>query len=95
MNASLSLSSLSTALSKFFNKYHAMIFFTVIGLLLAAAILMLYLSLQSTDTVDESTTMISSSFDQETADRIQRLRESNESRADLVFPSPRSNPFVE
>ena len=30
-----------------------------------------------------------------TADKIKDLRDSNESSRDLVFPSPRSNPFVE
>ena len=70
-------------------------FFTVIGLLLAGAILTLYLTLQEKESIEEGIGTTSSSFDQETADKIQKLRESNESRADLVFPSPRSNPFVE
>lgn len=95
MNASISLSSLSTSISKFFGKYHATIFFTVISLLLAGAIFALYMTLHESAPADTETDTISSSFDQATADQIQKLRESNESRADLVFPSPRSNPFVE
>ena len=95
MNSSLSLSSITAPVTKFLEKYHATLFFTVIGLLLAGAILTLYVSIQTSETVVPSTEVISSNFDQETADKIKDLRDSNESSRDLVFPSPRSNPFVE
>ncbi|MBI3889877.1 hypothetical protein HY312_04915 [Candidatus Saccharibacteria bacterium] len=92
-----SLSSLTTPVSHFFGKYHATIFFTAIILLLAGAILSLYLtttqSLSAQATTDGE--VVSSTFDDKTAEQIQALRESNESTTDLVYPGPRSNPFVE
>lgn len=95
MNASLSLSGITTPISRFFSKYHATIFFTTIILLLAGAIFILYMTLQGPADVDTSEEVISSSFDEQTADQIKQLRESNESSRSLTFPSPRSNPFVE
>ena len=94
MNASLS--SLTDPINKFFGKYHATIFFTFITLLLAGAILSLYLTASSTNSqVTQEGDVISSSFDQDTAKEIQTLRESNETTSDLVYPSSRNNPFVE
>lgn len=92
-----SLSSLTTPISHFFGKYHATIFFTAIILLLAGSILSLYLTTtQSLSTqVTGENEIVSSTFDDKTAEQIQELRESNESTSDLVYPSSRSNPFVE
>ena len=96
MNASISFSSLAAPITRFLSKYHATIYFTIIVLLLAAAILSLFLTSQKASIADNSSeTTVSSSFDQTTADQIQQLRESDESATDLDFPSPRSNPFVE
>lgn len=94
MNASLS--TLTGPLSRFFGKYHATMFFTFIVLLLAGAILSLYLTASNTSSQDpESVDVISSTFDQDTAKEIQTLRESNETTSNLVYPSSRSNPFIE
>lgn len=96
MNSSPSLSSITAPLGHFFGKYHATVFFTFITLLLAGAILSLYLTTQSTTATDTTTgDVISSEFDTKTADEIQKLRESNQATSDLVYPSPRSNPFIE
>lgn len=95
MNASLSLSSITTPLNKFFGKYHATIFFTVIALLLAGAILVLYLStLQGTPEEDPSA-IVNANFDTETAKQIEQLRNSDQSTKDLSFPTERKSPFVE
>ncbi len=94
MNASLS--SITDPLSRFLGKYHATLFFTFIILLLAGAILSLYLTTSSTGTQSiEGEAIVSSTFDQKTAEQIQVLRDSNESTSDLVYPTPRSNPFIE
>ncbi len=95
MNASISLSSLLNSINTFFEKYHSTIFFTTISLLLAGAILALYLDIQSPVSDETSEPVISSSFDQKTIDEIKDLRQSSESTRNLSFPSPRSNPFVE
>lgn len=91
-----SLSSLIAPINRFIGKYHPTIFLAFIGLLVAAAIFMLYLVLQTpSDVTVTATPTISGSFDQETVKKIQQLRESNEAATALNFPSPRSNPFVE
>ena len=96
MNASLSLTSIITPATRFLSRYHATIFFTIVVLLLAGAILSLFLASQGSSTPDGlNETTVSSNFDQKTADQIQQLRESDESARDLDFPTPRSNPFVE
>jgi predicted PurR-regulated permease PerM len=96
----ISLSALTNPLKHFVDRYHPTIFFAIIGLLLAAAVFLLYLVLQIPSTPDENaaTPSISSTFsnqEKETIKQIQELRESSESASDLTFPSPRSNPFVE
>lgn len=96
----ISLSALVNPLKHFIDRYHPTIFFTLIGLLLASAVFMLYLVLQIPSSPDESsaTPSISSNFsnqEKETIKQIQELRESSESSAPLKYPSPRSNPFVE
>ncbi len=90
-----SLSSLGEPFVKFFAKYHATVFFTVIALLLAGAIFSLYSSINDPKAPEQSVEMISAKFDQKTADKIKQLRNSSESSRDLVFPTPRNSPFVE
>lgn len=96
----ISLTALTNPLKRFVDRYHPTIFFAVIGLLLAAAIFLLYLVLQVPNSPDNSsaTPTVSSTFsnqEKETIKKIQQLRESTESANNLTFPSPRSNPFVE
>ncbi len=95
MNSSLSLTTITEPAGRFLGRYHATIFFTVIILLLAGAILTLYLSVSTTKgTESVQGEIISSTFDQETANEIQQLRDSDETATSLIYPS-RSNPFVE
>lgn len=98
MNASVS--SLLNPVKEFVDRYHPTIFFSVIGLLLAAGIFMLYQILQIPSNPDNAAAAptISSQFTKEeknTIKQIQDLRESTESTSPLVFPTPRSNPFAE
>ncbi|MFZ1360605.1 MAG: hypothetical protein WAS27_01050 [Candidatus Saccharimonadales bacterium] len=95
MDTSLSLSSIGKPFAHFLANYHATIFFTVIGLLLAGAIFSLSMSVQNSEAPAQTTETISASFDQETAAKIKQLRSSSESSRDLVFPAPRNSPFVE
>lgn len=95
MNSSLSLTAITEPASRFLAKYHATLFFTVIILLLAGAILSLYMSVANTKSAESvQGEIISSNFDQETANEIQQLRDSNEPTSELAYPA-RSNPFVE
>jgi hypothetical protein len=96
MNASLSLSSLTGPLSRFFGRYHATIFFTIVVLLLAGAILSLYLaSANTTPTSGDTTGVISSNFDKTTEQEIEQLRDRNEPVNELQYPRNRANPFIE
>lgn len=98
MNANLSLSSITRPVSAALAHYHATIYVVVTAVLLSAAIGMLYLLIDDKGTPDDATlteARISDSFDNATAERVNELRDSNEALKPIVFPSPRSNPFVE
>jgi hypothetical protein len=94
----INLSSLIGPINRFVGKYHPTIFLTIVGLLLASAIFLLYLILQipsSPDPEAANSATISRTFDNGTIKQVQQLRESNETISALSFPTPRSNPFVE
>ena len=80
----------------FFKRHHPIIFISLVGLLLAGAVFTLYqvLALSSVDA--SSTTSTIGNFDKKTVDMIKNLQiSSDKNTSDLVFPSPRPNPFVE
>lgn len=96
----ISLTALTNPLKHFVDRYHPTIFFAIIGLLLAAAVFLLYLVLQIPNSPSDNAAAptISSNFsnqEKETIKQIQELRESTESATTLSLPTPRSNPFVE
>jgi hypothetical protein len=88
------LYSLVTGIKTLFAKHHPVIFITIVGLLLAAAVFSLYqiLDITSAPTTPSSTTPV---FDKATVDKIKKLHDSSDTTENLVFPTPRSNPFKE
>ena len=92
-----SLSSIGQPITQFFDKYHPTIFFSVIGILLAAAIFILFTS----SSIDQNATptgsqAISSSYDKQTAEKVEKLQQSSDQEtAGITLPSPRQSPFVE
>jgi predicted PurR-regulated permease PerM len=80
-------------LTQFLAKHHAVLFISFIMLLLALAVYFLYVTSMVKQT--ETTTSTIGQFDQATIDKIKRLHDSSDASNKLVFPSPRSNPFVE
>jgi|GEM_PF-6607803 len=87
------------ALSKvrlFLRRHHPVIFISVLGIVLALALLMLYGVLSATDiSVTPNNTI--STFDTDTENKIKNLRASDStgSGATITLPSNRTNPFVE
>lgn len=81
--------------TRFLGKYHTVLFTSFICIMLAGAIFALYQVLS----ISETTTSTGSSiapFDKETIKRIDDLSaRGDKATAELVFPSPRSNPFAE
>lgn len=95
MNASLS--SITEPISEFFEKHHPVIFFTIVTIALALAVWFFYEASNTSDTTTnaDATTAVSSTFDQETARKIQLLHQSNDPTTNLTLPASRPNPFVE
>ena len=84
------------AFSKFMSKYHAIIFFSFVSMLIALGVLFLYLILESTFSPAPLAGDNIGSFDQTTINRIKNLNDSsNGQNATVTLPSPRPNPFVE
>ncbi len=83
------------AIKKFFGKHHPVIFIAVTLLLLAGAILSLYLIVDQTLSAPLESTSTVADFDQETIDKIKELQNSDDSAEPLIFPTTRINPFVE
>lgn len=78
----------------FLLRYHASLFIVSIFILLIVAASSLYL-ITTTSTTTTAADNIVTGFNQKTVDQIRNLRDSTDSPDKLVFPSPRSNPFVE
>lgn len=95
MNASVS--SITQPITQFFEKYHPTIFFTVIGILLAGAILMLFMA-SSIDDSDPSLVKnqaISSNYDKDTAEKVKNLHQRDDNLGELKLPTTRQSPFIE
>lgn len=92
-----SLSSLTQPIAHFFERHHPTIFFSIIGILLSAAILMLFMS----STIDDSdpslvkNQAISNSYDKDTAEKIKNLHQRTDNLEEIQLPTSRQSPFVE
>ena len=95
MNASVS--SITQPITQFFEKYHPTIFFTVIGILLAAGILMLFMasSINDSDPSLVKDQAISSNYDKDTAEKIKNLHQRDDNLSEITLPTTRQSPFVE
>lgn len=92
MNAQLEL--LFDPIRKILARHHPFIFIAIAGIGLAAAIYSLTVTLSLSSAPSDSVSAIGG-FDKKTIDQIKNLHDSNESEDTVVFPTPRSNPFVE
>lgn len=82
--------------SNFIGRHHPVLFITAMALLLGVAIFTLYqISTLSLAEADETQPTLGA-FDQKTVDKIKDLHISSDgNNSTLVFPTPRSNPFIE
>lgn len=78
----------------FIARNHPAVFILTIVLLFIAASASLY-PITTTTVTDASPSTSIAGFDKKTVDQIKSLHDSADSADKLVFPSPRSNPFVE
>lgn len=91
-NKNLSLNFSFKPLARFFNRFHTIVFFLIVGIGMAVAILTLLSIIQfSSTSASSSTHSINDSFDAETIKRINELG----SEPPPVTPGVRTNPFVE
>lgn len=96
MNTSLSLDQIKKSLSKFFKRYHLVIFVVVVIGGMIVVMFMLNNTIQSSsDTTLINDTPTNAGFDQETIDKLESLNMNSGNSQPLDFPSGRINPFVE
>ncbi|RYF28902.1 MAG: hypothetical protein EOO17_03630 [Chloroflexi bacterium] len=83
---------------KFISKHHLTIFITLLGALLIGALVLLLSLLTTSQTTDAALVegdRISSTFDTKTADQLNALQSSSQTKP-IIFPkNSRYNPFVE
>lgn len=87
---------LLASMRTFLKKHHAILFISLLGLIVAVAVIALYQALTVAFEKPVSTSSTIQTFDQKTVERIKNLHNSSDNSATaLVLPSPRSNPFSE
>mgnify|MGYP001580651317 CR=1 FL=1 len=92
----IELGTVGKALQHFIGRHHAVLYVSVIGLLIAGAIFSLYLvNVLATSAPDATPPLTSTQFDEETIDRIKNLRLSDGEVSSVELPEERANPFVE
>ena len=94
----IDLSKVPAKLSSLLRRFHVVLFVVVVFGSLAVAVLVLSSILQTSTTPSDqldTSTGLSSSFDQTTIDRVGKLRTGSESPANSSLPQGRINPFAE
>lgn len=95
MNTQLSLSTFLDPLKRVISKQHLFLFIVISCILASVAIYSLYQVLTIANTPTQPPVSTIEGFDQKTIDQIKNLRDSTNATDNVVFPSPRQNPFVE
>lgn len=92
MKLDMNLSQLSESFSRFFHRYHVLIFviFVIGGLSTATFLLSQALTTPSTT---DTTNTVPSGFDKATIEKINSLRSASDQSAPLTMPAGRTNPF--
>lgn len=84
------------AIYDFLNRFHLVIFIVVVMLSLSVAVILLYGIVGKASGADSTAISgASNKFDQDTINRIEQLKTSNEPTAPLEFSGGRINPFSE
>lgn len=96
MKSDIDFKNTTTALGNFFQRFHSIIFFGVIGIALAVALLIVVNTLTTSGNGNSGNQQLSSSDSSSSFDKntINTLRQSqNPSQSSLSIPSGRINPF--
>lgn len=97
MNVSLNVSGFTKKINGFFERYHSLAFFVVLGIGLMACILLTLQTVNSSgDTDNAAVNTPDSQFDEATISRLRELSDKSE-KADFEqeLKRGRSNPFIE
>jgi len=89
------LYALKASAHTFLMRHHPAIFTISMLLLLITAVFSLYLITTMSAPATTPTDVTATGFNQKTVDQIKNLHDSADRADKLIFPSPRSNPFVE
>lgn len=93
MKQSIDLKNIGKGFSKFFERYHTIMFFLFLGIGLAICMIMVVQIINLSSQTDMTgVTPINQSFDEATVKRLQELDTSNQNPD---IPAGRVNPFVE
>lgn len=92
---SFSPHSIGRTVSRFFERFHIVLFVVIVVGGIAVVIYLLYLTTLSAIDVPATTAVPSSSFDQDTIDKLESLSEKSGGGEPLDLPSTRTNPFID
>jgi hypothetical protein len=96
MKKSSDVSTIFKPIGRFFQRFHLTIFIVIVASGLAYAVLSLYGVLSdASDTLTTPATTSSTSFDQTTIDRLDKMYSSDNAPAPAKLPDGRTNPFGE
>lgn len=91
----LSSSALQASLSKFFKRYHVIIYVVIVAGSLAGVVLTFYTIVNSSEQGSDLSSGNSAQFDSSTIKRIDQLKDRNQNQGSLDLSNGRTNPFVE
>ena len=95
MKQSIDFSSITNSLSRFFGRFHGIIFFLIVGISLISAMYVIVTIINISGTTASIDSTISPTFDEATLKRVGELNDSDSQNTSFEFPSGRTNPFVE
>lgn len=94
MNTQLNL--IANNVRTFLKTHHAILFISIVSLLLGVAVFSLYQVLSDALATPAGSNTTIQPFDQKTVDRIKRLHDSSDVGSEtIILPSSRPNPFGE
>lgn len=93
MKKSINLKIIAESISRFFERFHTIIFFLLLGIGLIISLVILVTILNRSGVVNSSeATHINQQFDENTIERIKNL---DDNSGNVTLPNGRTNPFVE
>ncbi|MDB5187080.1 MAG: hypothetical protein JWM07_552 [Candidatus Saccharibacteria bacterium] len=92
----ISLTTIKSSLQHIIQRYHVLLFVLfILGGLVFVVLSLNSIILSSSTSTDYTPSAATSTFDQQTIDRVNSLKSRDEAAAELNLTTGRSNPFVE